>query len=145
MRTARTCSGRTLKSAPRQLVLSHGLTDFYSSDYAVNQGLDQFSDTGLDDEGDFDAMDPRARAAAEAQMRNRDRREGGARGTRAARRSRPTFLDSDDVDVSEPDGGLLAGLRTRTRRQYDERPAADDMDGVDDVRAPVLRYVSGGC
>jgi DNA replication licensing factor MCM2 len=104
-------------------------------DYAENDGLDRYSDADLDDEGQYDPMDARARRAAEADMNRRDRREqAGGRGARAARRSRPTFLDSDDADVSEADGGLLAGLRTRTRRQYDERPALDDMEGTEDVR-----------
>jgi DNA replication licensing factor MCM2 len=80
-------------------------------------------------------MDPRARRAAEATMNRRDRlAASGRRGTRAARRSRPTFLESDGLeDEDDPNGGLLSGLKPRTRRQYDERRDIDDMDGVEDV------------
>lgn len=63
-----------------------------------------------------------------------DRRRG--RGARAERRSRaPRFLqddDEDEVDV-DPSGGLLAGMKKRTRKQYDERRDIDDAEGADDV------------
>lgn len=64
-----------------------------------------------------------------------DRKRG--RGIRAARRSRaPAFLqdDEDDEDDLDPNGGLLAGMKKRTRKQYDERRDIDDAEGADDVR-----------
>ncbi|OCH90248.1 MCM-domain-containing protein [Obba rivulosa] len=66
-------------------------------------------------------------------MARRDREEGaGRRGARASRRSRmPEFLQSDDVE-DEPDGGLLFGMKRRTRRQYDERKEIDDVEGIED-------------
>lgn len=67
-------------------------------------------------------------------MARRDRQErAGRRGARATRRPRPTFLQSDDIEDDDMDGGLLSGLKPRTRRQYDERRELDDMDGVEDV------------
>ncbi|TDL22611.1 MCM-domain-containing protein [Rickenella mellea] len=77
-------------------------------------------------------MDPRQRRLAEANMAKRDRNERrGKRGGRAANRTRaPDFLMSDE---SEEDlgGGLLAGMKTRTRRQYDERVDIDDAVGIE--------------
>ena len=70
-------------------------------------------------------------------MAQRDLRErSGRRGTRAAARSRgPDFLLSDGLEEEgDMDGGLLSGMKRRTRRQYDERKDMDDMDGIDDVR-----------
>ena len=70
-------------------------------------------------------------------MAQRDLRErSGRRGARAAARSRgPDFLLSDGLEQEEDmDGGLLTGMKRRTRRQYDERRDMDDMDGIDDVR-----------
>ncbi|EPQ57599.1 MCM-domain-containing protein [Gloeophyllum trabeum ATCC 11539] len=70
-------------------------------------------------------------------MARRDRLErGGRRGRRAAGRSRmPEYLlGSDGLADSEDDitGGLLSGMKKRTRRQYDERRDQDDMDGIED-------------
>ena len=45
----------------------------------------------------------------------------------------PDFLQSDDIEEDGLDGGLLTGMKRRTRRQYDERKDMDDMQGVDDV------------
>ncbi|CCL98347.1 uncharacterized protein FIBRA_00342 [Fibroporia radiculosa] len=103
-------------------------------DYATNELLDRYSDSGLNDEEDFEGLSAAARRAAEAQMARRDRQEqSGRRGGRAARRSRmPNFLQSDDVEDDDDDRGLLAGTKRRTRRQYDERKEMDDMDGVED-------------
>lgn len=69
-------------------------------------------------------------------MAQRDLRErGNRRGARAAARSRgPDFLLSDGLEEEEDvDGGLLSGMKRRTRRQYDERRDIDDMDGIEDV------------
>ena len=70
-------------------------------------------------------------------MAQRDLREhSGRRGARAAARSRgPDFLLSDGLEEEDgTDGGLLSGMKRRTRRQYDERRDMDDVDGIDDVR-----------
>ena len=48
----------------------------------------------------------------------------------------PGMLSDDDEDVEEEDdpaGGLLAGTKTRVRRQYDERRDRDDAEGIEDV------------
>ena len=69
-------------------------------------------------------------------MAQRDLREhGGRRGARAAARSRgPDFISSDGLeDEDDINGGLLSGMKQRTRRQYDERRDMDDMDGIQDV------------
>lgn len=76
------------------------------------------------------------RRAAERAMAQRDLRERGSRrGARAAARSRgPDFLLSDGLEEEDDmDGGLLSGMKRRTRRQYDERRDMDDMDGIEDV------------
>lgn len=103
-------------------------------DYATNDVLDRYSDSGLNDEEDFEGLSLAARRAAEAKMAQRDRREqAGRRGGRAARRSRmPAFLESDDMDEDDDGRGLLAGTKRRVRRQYDERKDLDDLDGVED-------------
>lgn len=79
------------------------------------------------------------RLAAEAEMGRRDRASGRGRGRRsAARRRAPGFIDDDeDEDMDEGEGGALsgiipAGVKIRTRRQYDERQDVDDAAGVDD-------------
>jgi DNA replication licensing factor MCM2 len=119
----------------RCFTLGSGQSDLsFFRDYAPNELLDRYSDADIDDEGEYDAMDPRARRAAEASMNRRDRQSRTGRGARAARRSRPTFLESDDIeDDEDPNGGLLSGLKQRTRRQYDERRDIDDMEGIEDV------------
>ena len=107
----------------------------FHSDYATNELLDRYSDRDIDDENEFEELTAGQRRAAEASMARRDRLErGGRRGGRAAVRSRmPEFLQSDDMDDDGLDGGLLSGMKRRTRRQYDERKDLDDMQGVDDV------------
>ncbi|KAI0029089.1 MCM2/3/5 family-domain-containing protein [Vararia minispora EC-137] len=106
------------------------------ADYAANQLLDQYSDTGLNDREEFDPMSVAARRAAEAKMEQRDRlARAGRRGQRAAARSRaPEFLQSDDdIDMDGlGDGGLLSGMKRRARRDYDERRDVDDMEGIED-------------
>ncbi|PPQ97381.1 hypothetical protein CVT26_006615 [Gymnopilus dilepis] len=104
-------------------------------DYAANDTLDRYSDTGIDDDANVEELSAAARRAAEASMARRDRAErGGRRGQRAARRSHaPTFLDSDaDMEDDGDDELGLASMKARTRKQYDERRDADDLDGVED-------------
>lgn len=104
-----------------------------SSDYAVNQALDRYSDADIDDAEDFDAMTPAQRQAAEARMNRRDRLER-QKGRRGARKSRyPGFMESDD-DMEDEDLGAGILSKRRTRRQYDERRDIDDLEGVEDVR-----------
>lgn len=47
------------------------------------------------------------------------------------------MLSEDDMDEDDPDGGLLAGMKRRTRRQYDERKLADDAEGILDDELPL--------
>lgn len=105
-------------------------------DYAPNQQLDTYSDADINDEEEFDAMTAAQRRAAERTMAQRDRREGQGRrrGARAAARSRaPDLLQSEESE-GEADGGLLAGMKRRARRQYDERVEIDDAAGIEAVR-----------
>ena len=109
------------------------------SDYATNELLDRYSDRDIDDNEDIEEMTAAQRRAAEATMARRDRLERGGRRRRAAARGiMPDFLQSDDVEDDEGDGGLLSGMKRRTRKQYDERRDLDDMDGVEDVSANSL-------
>ena len=98
--------------------------------------LDRYSEADINDEDDIAPMTLAQRRAAEAKMTRRDRIERKGRGGRAARRSRfPGFLESDDdMEDEDLDGGILAGQKRRTRRQYDERRDMDDLEGVEDVR-----------
>ncbi|KAH8828101.1 DNA replication licensing factor cdc19 [Flagelloscypha sp. PMI_526] len=104
-------------------------------DYDHNARLDTYSDTGVDDE-EVEELTAQQRRQAEAALARRDRLEqGNRRGRRAAQRSRmPTFLgDDEDMDADLDDDELgLADMKQRTRRQYDERRDADDMDGIED-------------
>ena len=97
--------------------------------------MDRYSDRDIDDEQEYEELTAAQRRAAEASMARRDRLErGGRRGARAAARSHmPDFLQSDDMEDDDAAGGLLAGMKRRTRRQYDERKDLDDLEGVDDV------------
>ena len=104
--------------------------------------LDRYSEADINDEEDFAPMNAAQRRAAETKMARRDRAERKGRGNRAARRSRfPGFLESDD-DMEDEDlgGGILAGTKRRTRRQYDERRDMDDLEGVEDVRVRNVIY-----
>ena len=108
------------------------------SDYAPDAALDRYSDTGLDDENEFEALTAAQRRAAEMEMARRDRDGGRGRRRRAATRRRaPGFIDDDeDEDIDEEEGPLSgiipAGVKIRTRKQYDERQDVDDAAGVDE-------------
>jgi DNA replication licensing factor MCM2 len=104
-----------------------------SRDYAENNALDTYSDTGLNDAEDFGEMSAQARRAAERAMARRDRRESqGRRGARAAARSRaPDFLGSEESEEEGADNGLLSTMKRRARRQYDERVEIDDAEGIE--------------
>ena len=113
------------------------------SDYATNEAHDKYSDAGIDDTQEFEDMTGAQRKAAERAMAQRDLRErSGRRGARAAARSRgPDFLLSDGLEEEDVmDGGLLSGMKRRTRRQYDERRDMDDMDGIEDVSLTARVY-----
>ena len=112
----------------------------FSRDYAANDQLDTYSDSGLNDEEDFEAMSAAQRRRAELAMEQRDRRERrGGRGARAAKRSHaPDLLMSESSDEEGLDGGLLAGTKRRARRHYDERVEVDDAAGVEAVRFLLL-------
>ena len=136
METARIFSTKiSYKSAFTYYVAFISVPFLLCSDYAPDARLDTYSNADIDDEGEYDDLSAAARRAAEKEMERRDRRRG--RGARAARRSRaPAFLqDDDDDDDDDPSGGLLAGMKKRTRKQYDEREDIDDAEGADDVGA----------
>ncbi|KAF9481543.1 MCM-domain-containing protein [Pholiota conissans] len=104
-------------------------------DYAANDVLDRYSEAGIDDDEEVEELSAAARRAAEAKMARRDRAErGDRRGQRAARRSHaPAFLGSDnDMDDEDGDELGISTMKRRTRRQYDERRDADDLDGIED-------------
>lgn len=117
------------------------LIDHRISDYASNAGLDTYSEAGIDDRSSIPEMTRQQRLAAERAMQRRDRGIGG--GARAARRSRaPAFLQSDDEEDTGVGHGLLDGISTRRRRrQYDERPDQDDVEGEDEV-SRIIGYVA---
>ncbi|KAL5506953.1 MCM2 [Sanghuangporus vaninii] len=102
-------------------------------DYAENTALDTYDAAGLNDEEEFGEMTAAQRRAAERAMALRDRRERqGRRGARAAARTRaPDLLQSEESEEEGLDGGLLAGMKRRARRQYDERIEIDDAEGVE--------------
>lgn len=118
------------------------MTYILRRDYAPNELLDRYSEADIDDEGEFEGITGAARRAAEAQMARRDRLErAGRRGQRAARRSHaPTFFGSDDgMDNEDIEDDLgIALMKKRTRKQYDERPDLDDLEGVEDVNCPEI-------
>ncbi len=91
--------------------------DDMERDYRAMPGLDRY-DTAVLDEDDYDAMSEGDRAAAEAQMRRRDRDEGRAAGGRGLRRG--LIYDSDDDD-DEP----------RARRRRLAERAAEGEEGMD--------------
>ena len=95
--------------------------------------MDTYDPEGLDDEDDFGEMTVAQRRAAERAMALRDRRERqGRRGARAAARTRaPDLLQSDESEEEGLDVGLLAGMKHRARRQYDERVEIDDAEGIE--------------
>ena len=87
---------------------------------------DTYEGMGIDDEGDYDELDPAARRQLEARLNRRDREIARARRMPAA------FLQDDDAD-----GVLdLARQPRRRRHRYDEDQ--DDMDMADDIMAEEL-------
>jgi hypothetical protein len=138
MEKARICSLRTWQSTlfpcrdPGDRI--RVLTRLSSRDYAGNELLDKYSDTGLNDEEEFQELSVSARRAAEAKMERRDRLEHAGKGQRAARRSRaPRFLDSDEPEDEDAMQDELSLMKQRTRKQYDERLDVDEADGFEDV------------
>lgn len=106
------------------------------SDYVGDERLDRYSEQDINDEEEFEAMDTTARRAAEQAMDRRDRAAGRGAGRRAAARERMPFLLSDGMSEGDEDdgtGGLLAGMKPRVRKQYDERKDVDDAEGIEDV------------
>lgn len=94
-------------------------------------------------------MDAATRRAAENAMERRDRAAGRGRGRRAAARERMPFILSDGMSEGDPDdddgtGGLLAGMKPRVRKQYDERKDNDDAEGIEDVSVAeyLLKWVA---
>ena len=100
---------------------------------------------GLNDEEDFEPITAAQRRAAELAMKRRDKQQRkGRRGARAARRTlAPDLLQSDESE-EEMAGGLLAGMKRRARRQYDERLDVDDADGIESV-SPCLYLMMVNC
>lgn len=107
-------------------------------DYGQNAALDAYSDADINDTEEFDAISANQRRAAERAMAQRDKRErAGRRGARAAARTHaPDLLggysdeDEDDIGAGGAGAGLLAGMRPRARRAYDERVEADADDAA---------------
>ena len=112
------------------------------SDYEENSRLDRYEGIDLDDEAEYDALDPMARAAAERKMARRDKRAdrdglpGGAGRPGGKRRSRaPAFLQSDS---EESDGEAALLERRRRRNVYDEAQPADGIfDAGDEEELPL--------
>jgi DNA replication licensing factor MCM2 len=106
-------------------------------DYAIDARLDRYDEKDINDEEEFESMDPAARRAAEQAMERRDRATGGP-GRRARLRDRmPNFLSDGLSEDFDDDGDetsrLLAGMKPRVRKQYDERKDVDDAEGIEDV------------
>ncbi|KAG9050213.1 MCM DNA helicase complex subunit [Tulasnella sp. UAMH 9824] len=111
--------------------------DDLMDDYVQDDRLDQYSETGLDDETDQPTLDAAARRRADAAIARRERAErGGRRGGRAAVRTRAVGLfESDDLEDDDV-GDLRASFQRRTRRDYDERRDIDDAAGIEDDELP---------
>ncbi|KAG9044184.1 MCM DNA helicase complex subunit, partial [Serendipita sp. 407] len=106
-------------------------------DYVADTRLDRYSDQDINDEEEFEEMDAATRRAAEQTMDRRDRAAGRGRGRRAAARERMPFILSDGISEADDDmdgtGGLLAGMKPRVRKGYDERKDIDDAEGIEDT------------
>lgn len=96
--------------------------------------LDAYSEAGLDDEGEYEAMTAAQRRAAEREIARRNQNMRGRRGGgRAANRSiAPNLLGEDDDGDDDEVDGLVPIVKRRTRRDYDERRDIDDAAGMDD-------------
>ncbi|KTW26243.1 MCM DNA helicase complex subunit MCM2 [Pneumocystis jirovecii RU7] len=85
-------------------------------DYMENLELDQYDIEELDDEGEYEAMDPALRRQVEAKLRRRDKELERAKGIHKT----AAFLQDDDDDP------LDFSVIRRRRRYYDDRQ--DDMN-----------------
>lgn len=94
--------------------------DNFERDYEPREG-DAYRGRDIDDEGDYEELDPAARRQLEARLNRRDRELARQRQMPAA------FLHDEDDDV-------MADLRRQPRRRryhYDEEQ--DDVDMADDI------------
>ncbi|KAF7376225.1 DNA helicase [Mycena sanguinolenta] len=107
-------------------LFAEGLED----DYAPNELLDRYSDAGINDDEDLEELSAAARRAADLKMDRRNRLEGAGRRARARNRGQG-FVDDDDMDDGDEDEEMVARMKKRTRRPYDERRDIDDIEGVE--------------
>ena len=89
---------------------------FHLRDYRTIPHLDTYNAEGLD-QGDYDSMSPGARAAAERDLRKRDRQDALASG-----RMRPGLLYEESEDEE------LGPSQPRRRRGAGERASDQNMD-----------------
>ncbi|KAL9091455.1 MAG: hypothetical protein Q9165_004841 [Trypethelium subeluteriae] len=94
--------------------------DNFEQDYNRKED-DAYEGIGIDDEGDYDELDPAARRQLEARLNRRDRELARARRMPAA------FLQDEDADGVMD----LARQPRRRRHRYDEDQ--DDMDMAEDI------------
>ncbi|KAI9787016.1 MAG: MCM DNA helicase complex subunit [Peltula sp. TS41687] len=95
--------------------------DNFERDYAARPADEGYGGADIDDEGDYDDLDPATRRRLEARLNRRDREL-------ARRRKMPAaFLQDDDDDDGEID---LTRQPRRRRHHYDED---DDEDMADDI------------
>jgi DNA replication licensing factor MCM2 len=98
--------------------------DNFDRDYDRNDA-DGYRGADIDDEEDYDQMDPAARRALEARLNRRDRELA------AARKMPTAFLPDDEEDVMD-----LTRQPRRRRHRFDEDP--DDIDMAEDIMAEEL-------
>ncbi|MCJ1306712.1 MCM DNA helicase complex subunit [Agyrium rufum] len=92
--------------------------DNFEKDYKANEN-DAYEGRGLDDDGDYDELDPATRRQLEARLNKRDREL-------ARRRRMPAAFLQDDDDDTEMD---LTRQPIRRRRAVDEDREDEDMVG----------------
>ncbi|KAL7266564.1 MCM DNA helicase complex subunit [Rhizina undulata] len=89
-------------------------------DYTQKPGEDRYDNLGIDDEGEYDELDPAERRRLEEQLNRRDRAFARARRMPAA------FLNDDEEDNLDP------SMQPRRRRHHFDEEQGDEMDNVMD-------------
>eukprot|EP00731_Ephydatia_muelleri_P001567 Em0001g1567a len=108
--------------------------NFDVRDYRPMPHLDVYNEEGID-EGDYEALSPEARAAAEREMRKRDRQDDLVHG-----RARPALL----YDESEADEDQPPARKRRVDRSTDDQTGEEDqgpemIENLEDQKGHPLR------
>eukprot|EP00731_Ephydatia_muelleri_P001573 Em0001g1573a len=108
--------------------------NFDMRDYRPMPHLDVYNEEGID-EGDYEALSPEARAAAEREMRKRDRQDDLVHG-----RARPALLyDESEADEDQPPARKRRVDRSTNDQTGEEDQGPEMIENLEDQKGHPLR------